>query len=259
MLGGLAVLVMLAGVLIAAGALFDWEFLFSDGRSPHAWTASMGRLAARTMLGLAGCGLMAGGFVARAIAVANMPQAAAAPTDDSIGSLLKPNRDTPGPSAETPNANPTQSVEREPLRGSQAARVGQRPAVSETKPPVEAPPPAVSPRQVITLWNPTATVEPGGTMLFTVNYRFEAGRRAHADEQYLWVLDLTDKTRAVQYDGSVLQQQGQLQHVVQTPDALAPGLGTWRTNIRLGSDETSPQVSNLLTVTGEEVQSTAPQ
>ena len=49
MLGGLALVLMLAGVLATACAIFDWEFLFSDGRRPREWMASMGRAAARSI------------------------------------------------------------------------------------------------------------------------------------------------------------------------------------------------------------------
>ncbi|HEX5443211.1 MAG TPA: hypothetical protein VFW87_05255, partial [Pirellulales bacterium] len=217
MLGGLALLAMLGGSLVAAGALFDWEFLFSDGRHPHGWATSMGRAAARTVLGLAGGVLLAGGFVARVIAVAERPQVAVAPAEDSRNSSIEPAGDLQRPAAETPPADSTPPVEpRESPARSEPAGFAARPAPSEARPAIAAPPPAASPLQAITLWNPAAVIESGGTTLFTVDYRFEAGHRPRATEEYLWVIDAADKTRVVQYEGSVLQQQGHLQHVIQT-------------------------------------------
>lgn len=256
MLGALALLAMLGGLLAAAGAAFDWEFLFSDGRHPHAWAASMGRAAARTLLGLAGGGLLAGGFVARVIAVANLPQVAAPATDHSGNASFEAAGEPNRPPAEAPNRDAAVPAPlREAPDRADVARHGQRPAPAETQPAVEAPPPAASPLQAITIWNPAAVLEPGGTILFTLDYRFEAGHQAHAGDEYLWVIDLADKTRVVQYNGSVLQKQGQLQHIIQTPERLAGGIGAWSTSIRLGPDEPGHQISNELTVNGERVQS----
>lgn len=255
MLGGLALLAMLGGLLAAAGAAFDWEFLFSDGRQPHGWAASMGRAAARTILGLAGGGLMAGGFVARVVAVAETPLLSAAPSDATHPSL-GPADELARPPAKAPSAA---AVPLAPGRASSdrsdAARLTQRPNPARTRPVVEAPPPAASSVQTITLWNPAAVLEPGGTTLFTVDYRFEAGHRPLPGVGYLWIIDMSDKTRVVEYDGGTLQKQGQLQHVIQTPDDLAGGIGRWNTSIRMGPHETGRQVSNELTVSGDRVQS----
>lgn len=259
MLGGLALVAMLAGVLAAACAIFDWEFLFSDGRRPREWTASMGRAAARTLIGLAGGALLAGGFVSRVIAVANTPVEVAPRGDDPAATPSSRNGISPGQAVSAMQAETARPADgRKPRERPAPDGVARRTTGSGATARVPAPPPPASAAQVITLWNPTAAVEPGGTILFTIEYRFEAGQRPRADEQYWWIIDLADKTRAVEYFGDALQKQGQLRHLVQTHAELADRLGAWTTTIRMGPDETGRQISNQLTIDGNSVESAPP-
>lgn len=254
MLGACALLAMLVGALAMAGGIFDWEFLFSDGRTAHEWVASMGRAAARTLIGLGGGGLLALGFVLRVMAVAEMPLDTS-PALSGSSSYSPKLDDTNQPDrSETLNAG-SEPRDREDRAPTATARDNQLTATPKTSSGGSPPPPPESPLQAVTLWNPTATLEPQGTTLFTVEYRFEGGHRARAGEQYSWLIDLSDKTRVVQYEGDVLQTRGQLRHVIQTPAELERGLGTWHTALKLGSDDAAPDVSNRLTINGDHVES----
>lgn len=256
MLGACALLAMLVGTLAMASGIFDWEFLFSDGRTPHEWVASMGRAAARTLIGLAGGGLLAVGFVLRVMAVAEMPLDASPALGRSSSSSAQPNDivSQPKQESETSAAAPD-FRDRQDRMPTASARDNPSTTAPKTPSSGSAPPSPESALQAVTLWNPTATLEPQGTTLFTVEYRFEAGHRPRASEQYTWVIDLSDKTRVVQYDGDVLQSRGLLRHVIQTPAELASGLGTWHTAMKLGSDDAAPDVSNRLTINGDRVES----
>lgn len=256
MLGACALLAMLVGALAMAGGIFDWEFLFSDGRTPHEWVASMGRAAARTLIGLAGGGLLAVGFVLRVMAVAETPLDASPALGRSNSSSAQPKDIVSQPKHESETFGAAPDVRnREDRTQTTAARDNPSTTAPKTPSSGSAPPPPESALQAVTLWNPTATIEPQGTTLFTVEYRFEAGHRPRASEQYTWVIDLSDKTRGVQYDGDVLQSRGLLRHVIQTPAELASGLGTWHTAMKLGSDDAAPDVSNRLTINGDRVES----
>lgn len=256
MLGVCALLAMLVGAVATAGGIFDWEFLFSDGRTPHEWVASMGRAAARTLIGLAGGGLLAVGFVLRVMAVAEMPLDASPALGRSSSSSARPDDFVSQPEHASETTGAALDLRD---RGHRTPTASARDNLTTTAPGTSSagspPPPPESALQAVTLWNPTATLESQGTTLFTVEYRFEAGHRPRAGEQYAWVIDVSDKTRVVQYEGDVLQTRGQLRHVVQTPAEWTSGLGTWHTALKLGSDDAAPDVSNRLTMNGDRVDS----
>ncbi|HJT33708.1 MAG TPA: hypothetical protein VJ783_16805 [Pirellulales bacterium] len=256
MLGACALLAMLVGALAMAGGIFDWEFLFSDGRTAHEWVASMGRAAARTLIGLGGGGLLALGFVLRVMAVAEMPLDASPALGDSSSSSAQPGDiGSPPKHALEPTSAAADSRDRDDKTPTASARGNLTTTVPETLSAKSPPPPPESALQAVTLWNPTATLEPQGTTLFTVEYRFEVGHRPRPGEQYAWVIDLSDKTRAVQYEGDVLQTRGQLRHVIHTPAELRGGLGSWHMALKRGSDDAAPDVSNRLTINGDRVDS----
>lgn len=261
MLGALALLAMLAGAMATAGAVFDWEFFFSDGRTPHLWPASLSRSAARTLIGLGGGGLLAVGFVLRVIAVANIPldtsPAFGGSTNSSATFSATADRIAERPAAASQAPGAVKNLDHDRGASSPAATTRDRQPTSGAETASAAsPPPPESALQAVTIWNPTATLEPQGTTLFTLEYRFEAGHRPRAGEHYTWMIDLSDKTRVVQYEGDFLQAQGQLRHVIQTPAELANGLGTWHTIFLFGSDDSAQEVSNRLTISGDRVQST---
>lgn len=256
MFGACALLAMLVGTLAMACGIFDWEYLFSDGRTPHEWVASMGRAAARTLIGLAGGALLAVGFVLRVMAVAEMPLDVSPALGDSSSSpaQLRDVVSPPKHASET-DGSAVDLRDRNHRTPTASIRDNLTTTTPETPSAGSAPPPPESALQAVTLWNPTATLEPQGTTLLTVEYRFEPGHRPRASEQYTWVIDLSDKTRVVQYEGDILQSQGHLRHVIQTPAELTSGLGTWHTVMKMGSHDAAPDVSNRLTINGDRVDS----
>lgn len=258
MLGILAIVSLVLGAFVAGGAAFDWELFFSDGHRDHDWVRTFGREGARGLLLILGAVLVLSGFIGEVFDTASKPVIASADRSDqtTIDNPDEPSRPEAMPATRSPATSGGAS-------GNKSASTGGSPAGSAS-----APPPSFRPvtsgveakvgLQTMTIWDPEAVDEEGSTLV-TLQYRFEPDFRARSDGVYFWIIESPSSTLEVRYDPELLQQEGQLTHLLRTPLATNGMLQSWSTYVLLEENERRRQVSNRLHIAaGAAIRSTPP-
>ncbi|HQU42095.1 MAG: hypothetical protein B7Z73_00980 [Planctomycetia bacterium 21-64-5] len=268
MLGIFGVIVLVVGGFSAGGAIFDWPFLFSDGYREYNWVRSAGREGARGMLILFGGILVVVGFVAQVVDAASRtslqagrgsgpgqfaqsPKEGAAVDEPPTDSAAVPTVATP-PATEAPQVAGPSMGQVEPPSGAGSAAT---PAATVSRTPTAS---TAAAWQSLTIFEPEAVPQESNTLL-VLKYRFEEGHRPLAGAHYIWVTDALDKTAEVEYDAGVMQQQGQLTHIVRAPFVESGFDRTWSTSIVVEINGRRQPASNTLHIApGEEVRSDPP-
>lgn len=274
MLGVVAVVAMVLGGFAAGGGAFDWPFLFSDGHRDYAWVRSMGRDGARGLLLLFGSVLVLVGFVSQVVDSASQRVlvADAATSQTSVGLDTNDEVAVPNhfPSTNVPPAAGAPSANHATVKNATGSAVTPaQPVANPNDAKYDRPPDAASygasdnssaiaapGPQPMTIWNPDAVAQ-GDDTLVELQYRFEPGHRPLPGSHYIWVIDVVGMTNEVQYDATILQQQGQLTHLIRLPLKRSGLEQAWSTVLVVETNGQRAQASNRLYVTpGQSVRST---
>jgi hypothetical protein len=259
MLGIAGVVALVLGAFTAGAGVFDWEFLFSDGYREYAWVRSLGREVARGLLMLLGGVLMIGGFVSQVVDAASKPVLATAALtrqtpeseagEQDADEQPSPARDAAAPTPLKTDFNSRTSLPPTVVPGTKEKNTASPGRVGAD---VKQPPPASSPLQAMTIWEPDVAVEDAQTLLF-LKYRFEAGHKPVAGGRYYWIVDFLGATHEVVYEAQSLQQQGQLTQVFGTPVEGGGFEHPWSNRVEIDRNGHRTQVSNRLEISSEGV------